>query len=175
MNTTTSPRVFPAVWSTGLRTLSGLAAFLLGLVLPVSLLALTGPSGRWYVPWLAVAGPGSVLVALAFSIRRYEIEGDILRIVRPGWSTVVPLAGVEAVEFTPGAFAWAWRVWGNGGFFSFSGWFYQRPHGLFRAWVTDPSRAVTLQLGQRRIVVSPEPPREFVEAIAARRRNPPGG
>lgn len=175
MNRTSSIRVFPAVWCAALRTISGLTTLLLGLVLPVSLLAMTGQPGRWYVPWLAVAGPGSVLVALAFSIRRYEIEGDVLRIVRPGWSTVIHLAEVDTVEFTPQAFRRAWRVWGNGGFFSFSGWFYQRPRGLFRAWVTDPSRSVTLRLGRRRIVVSPEPPLEFVEAIVEHLRKRRGG
>lgn len=166
MTSGSSIRVFPAVWCDGLRTISGLVSFLLGLVLPISLLVTTGDSSPRYFVWLALAGPLSVAVAFAFSIRRYELDGDVLRIVRPGWATVIRLPEVDTVEFTPQAFRWAWRVWGNGGFFSISGWFYQRPRGLFRAWVTDPGRAVTLRLGRRRIVVSPEPPLEFVDAIA---------
>ncbi|MFM7103686.1 MAG: PH domain-containing protein [Verrucomicrobiota bacterium] len=171
MNATPSPRVFPAVWSRGLRIISGLATLWVGFFCPVGMLMSAGRGGPWFFPWLALAGPAAVLAALAFRIRRYDVDGDHLRIVRPGWSTRVPLAGLESVEFSPGAFDRAWRICGNGGFFSYSGWFYQRPHGLFRAWVTDPARAVTLRLGRRRIVVSPEPPLEFVEVLAARLRN----
>jgi hypothetical protein len=51
--------------------------------------------------------------------------------------------------------------------FSFSGWHYNTLLGAYRAFVTDPSRAVVLHLGRRNVVVSPLAPEDFVRDILA--------
>ena len=44
---------------------------------------------------------------------------------------------------------WSLRTFINGGLFSFSGWCYSSLLGAYRAFVTDPNRAVVLNLGRR--------------------------
>ncbi len=60
------------------------------------------------------------------------------------------------------------RTCGNGGMFSFTGWYWSRPLGHFRAFVTDLNRTVVLRFADRTLVVSPEHPEEFVREISHR-------
>lgn len=62
---------------------------------------------------------------------------------------------------------WSVRTFGNGGLFSFSGWYYNTLLGAYRAFVTDPNQTVVLHLGGRSVVVSPAKPEEFVREILA--------
>ena len=57
------------------------------------------------------------------------------------------------------------RIFGNGGLFSVCGRFRNRELGHYRAFVTDPKNAVVLRFGEQTIVISPEGPKEFVEAL----------
>lgn len=54
---------------------------------------------------------------------------------------------------------------GNGGFLGYIGWFRSKRLGSFRAYVTDPPRCVVLEFEQRKVVVSPDDPRRFLEAL----------
>ena len=54
---------------------------------------------------------------------------------------------------------------GNGGLFSFSGWYCNKALGTYRAWVTDPGKTVVLRYGVKTVVVSPSEPEAFVEAV----------
>jgi len=56
---------------------------------------------------------------------------------------------------------------GNGGFFSFTGLFYNRKLGFHRAFVTDHIRTVVLRFPHRTVVVSPADPEAFVRDLAA--------
>jgi hypothetical protein len=56
----------------------------------------------------------------------------------------------------------AWRVFGNGGLFSFTGEFWSRKLGRFRALATDPERAVVLRWPKRTIVITPHDPQQFI-------------
>lgn len=62
------------------------------------------------------------------------------------------------------------RLCGNGGLFSFSGWFRNRALGVYRAFVTDPHRTVVLRYPRRPIVLSPSSPEEFVHDIVTSRQ-----
>jgi hypothetical protein len=57
---------------------------------------------------------------------------------------------------------WSVRLWGNGGFFSFTGFYFNRLLGRYRAWVTDPRRVVVLRFPARTVVISPAEPEEFI-------------
>ncbi|HXZ86218.1 MAG TPA: PH domain-containing protein, partial [Myxococcota bacterium] len=59
------------------------------------------------------------------------------------------------------------RLFGNGGLFSFTGLFQSRTLGRYRAFVTDPARAVVLRTARRVVIVSPAEPQAFVEAARA--------
>jgi hypothetical protein len=54
------------------------------------------------------------------------------------------------------------RVLANGGVFSFTGRFWNRKLGWYRAFATDPSRAVVLRYPKRTIVITPHDPQHFI-------------
>ena len=58
------------------------------------------------------------------------------------------------------------RTFGNGGGFSFSGFYYNKRLGSYRAFVTDLHRTVVLRYAKRRVVVSPAAPEDFVRDLA---------
>lgn len=160
MNT---PRTFAARWS-GL--LKGVSAAV------VLLLLIVGPGGRmlgWYagpLDWLAVVLPlGGIAVAALFVVRGYEVQGRTLHILRPGWRTSVPLAGLKEVQSGGALLDGSLRVFGNGGFFSFTGWYWSRRLGVYRMFVTDLKRVVGLRLPTRWVLVSPEDIDGFVDAV----------
>jgi serine/threonine protein kinase len=113
---------------------------------------------------------GSLLVALPlgcalFAIRGYTVTADAILIHRLFWATRLPLAGLKSARFEVAAMQWGLRA-GNGGFFSFSGFRYNRSLGLHRVFVTDPARTVVLRYPRRIVVVSPADPEAFVRDLA---------
>ena len=54
------------------------------------------------------------------------------------------------------------RVFGNGGLFSITGRFWNRKLGWYRAYATDPSRAVVLRYPKRTVVITPHDPQHFI-------------
>jgi Bacterial PH domain len=49
--------------------------------------------------------------------------------------------------------------------FSFTGWFYSKALGAYRAFVTDPHKAVVLHFDRRNVVLSPSAPEDFARDI----------
>jgi hypothetical protein len=60
------------------------------------------------------------------------------------------------------------RLFGNSGFFCIAGLFSNRKLGRYRAFATDPQRAVVLELPARKVVVTPENPWQFLAALRTR-------
>ena len=75
-------------------------------------------------------------------------------------------AGLESAQIEPDAMRRSLRTFGNGGAFSFSGIYYNKRLGSYRAFVTDPRRTVVLCYANRRIVLSPAAPQAFVSDLA---------
>jgi hypothetical protein len=59
----------------------------------------------------------------------------------------------------------SFRLFGNGGMFSFTGWYRNRALGTYRAFVTDLKQTVVLRFEKKTIVLSPENPERFVSEI----------
>jgi hypothetical protein len=57
------------------------------------------------------------------------------------------------------------RTCGNGGAFSFTGWYWSKSLGFYRAFVTDLNRTVVLRFEKKTVVVSPGEPEDFAEAL----------
>ena len=153
-----------APWS---RTLMGISVLGTGFILAVGfLLAARGePSGR-LATWalvLLVAG------ALLFVVRGYQVRPGVILVRRLLWTTRLPLAGLRSIEADPEAMRGAIRVFGNGGLFSFTGRYRSPKLGGFRAYVTDPARAVVLRFDDRVFVVSPGVPEAFVREVESAR------
>lgn len=158
----TQPRstFHPAPWS---RLLMGMSVLATGICLGVAVLLVTRDtvSGRLAalgIVWL-VAG------ALFFVVRGYEVRPDAIVVRRLLWTTRLSIADLREVRVDPAAMRKCWRVLGNGGLFSFTGYYRSARLGPFRAFVTDPERAVVLRYDRRTVVVSPLFPDTFAKQV----------
>jgi hypothetical protein len=153
---------FGAPWSRAVRLLSfGSVALLLALTLIGLLL---GPRQVWLWRALMVGAPLAVLCsALLFMVRGYVLSPAQIEVRRLGWATVLPLAGLEAVSGDPRALQGSLRLFGNGGLFAISGWFWNRRIGRFRAYATDPERAVLLRYRDgAQVILTPHDVQHFI-------------
>lgn len=154
---------FKAPWGATLKWTSSLATLLL---LGISL-GIPAPEEIGYFWWpIRLAGPVLVIGTALYTVRGYQIHDGALHVQRLLWKTKIPLSSLSAVEFRPQTFGWAWRTFGNGGLFSFSGWYFQTGLGSFRALATKLTDAVILKFNDHKpIVVTPETPEAFAQAV----------
>jgi hypothetical protein len=107
----------------------------------------------------------AIFLAALFIVRGYVITPDAILVKRLFWNTRLPLEGLRLATFAPAALAGSIRTCGNGGFFSFTGWYRNRELGSYRVFLTDRSRAVVLRWDKRIVVVSPDDPERFVQTL----------
>lgn len=130
--------------------------------------ALTIPQLPLPLRALLLAVPAAILVPTALlTVRGYELAGRELLVERLLWKTPIWLESVRSVEADADAMRRSIRLWGNGGLFGFTGWFWNKKLGRHRVFVTDPKRAVVLRMSQRTVVVSPDDPARFIHALKA--------
>ncbi|HPA21148.1 MAG TPA: PH domain-containing protein [Verrucomicrobiae bacterium] len=122
------------------------------------------------VVWLCALLPLIVVGSALFAIRGYTVDSNGVFVHRLLWTNQLPWAGLREVGADPGAMCGGIRTCGNGGLFSFSGRYWNRRLGHYRALVTDPSRAVVLKYDTRTVVLSPDDPAAFVEDVRHRIR-----
>jgi hypothetical protein len=115
--------------------------------------------------WVALLPTVILLATVPFTIRGYAISSDEILVHRLLWSSSLPRAGLESAAVEPNAMRGSLRTFGNGGAFSFSGLYYNRRLGSYRAFVTDLHRTVVLRYANRRVVVSPATPQDFVDCL----------
>jgi hypothetical protein len=116
--------------------------------------------------WAAVLliGVPLLIVAATFagSVRGYTLTEDAITVRRGLSHTRLPLAGLRSVTGDVDAMRGSVRVFGNGGLFAITGRFWNRKLGWYRAYATDPSRAVVLRYPKRTIVITPHDPQHFI-------------
>jgi Bacterial PH domain len=155
-------QVHRAPWGKTLRWVSALSA---ALILAVLASAQRGPSQNWVR--LAIILPVLILPGAAlFVIRGYTIEPRELLIRRLLWTTRLPLAELQSATVQPDVMRGSFRLCGNGGLFSITGWYRNSALGNYRAFVTDLNRTVVLRFSNRIVVVSPENPGVFAGEIS---------
>ncbi len=115
--------------------------------------------------WGALLPLAIVCGSALFTVRGYTVTPDAILIHRLFWTTRFPLAGLYSAEVEPEAMRGSIRTFGNGGLFSFTGWFYSKALGVYRAFVTDPHKAVVLHFDRRNVVLSPSAPEDFARDI----------
>jgi hypothetical protein len=153
---------FAAPWGRSLRTVTTGVVTVLGIVMLTGLV-----NGPWQLSpfhWLMVGVPAAVfIVTLPFMVRGYALTERYIEVRRLGWNTVLPLAGLVAVTGEPDGMRGSVRLFGNGGLFAISGWFWNRRLGRFRAYATDPERAVLLRYRDgSKVVVTPDDVQHFI-------------
>jgi hypothetical protein len=109
--------------------------------------------------------PAIVLCCLPFIIRGYAITDDAILIRRLFWTMRLDRRGLKSAQSLPRAMTKSLRTCGNGGAFSFTGWYWSKSLGFYRAFVTDLKRTVVLRFENRTVVVSPGDPAGFVAAL----------
>jgi len=151
---------YKAPWSSSLKWISWGTTFLLSAA-AISFLVM---KLYFVVPILLL-----VLIGTAsFTIRGYAIGRDSLVVHRLFWDTTLPLADLQSAEFNPEAMKMSWRTAGNGGLYSFTGYFSSKALGDYRALVTNPNLSVILRFPSETVVVSPDSPENFVQKILNR-------
>jgi len=146
---------FGAPWGRLLMGMSGGVVALFVWVLFMS--GKTGPA--------LVLFPLILLLALPFMVRGYVVTEKELVIKRPGWTTRFALEELKSAVVDPDAMKRSIRLCGNGPLFSFTGLYRNKKLGRYRVFVNDLNRVVVLRFAKRTIVVSPDDPEIFVEAI----------
>ena len=110
--------------------------------------------------------PVALMIGCAlFTVRGYVITPEAILVRRLLWDTRLPRIGLVSATFSPKAMQGSIRTFGNGGFYSFTGWHRNRELGNYRAFVTDAARSVVLRYPGKRFVVSPGEPEEFVREL----------
>lgn len=158
-------KIYQAPWGKPLKFVSLLLVVLAvasaiagGYFRPIISPAFLAPYAQWLLSLV-------VLGCLPFVIRSYSITEDAILIRRLFWTTRLGRAGLTSAEVVPKAMHRCVRTCGNGGGFSFTGWYWSKSLGCFRAFVTDLERTVVLRFERRTVVVSPAEPEKFVAEL----------
>jgi hypothetical protein len=157
-------KTYQAPWGKPLIVISSLlGALSIVSVTGLPLRFLSVPSGLMFAAQWAL--PLIVLCCLPFIIRGYAITEDAILIRRLFWTTRLERAGLTSAEVVPNAMRKSLRTCGNGGGFSFTGWYWNKSLGFYRAFVTDLNLTVVQRFGKRTVVVSPGDPEGFVNEL----------
>lgn len=164
---------FKAPWGTGLKCFSLATTLVLG---PMCVASITLLHTEWSnLPALFFGSLPCFILgsAVCYVVRGYTLEAGTLRIHRLFWDTVIPLAGLRIAEVVPHAMHGSVRICGNGGLYSFTGHFWNKRLGHYRAYVNDWKRPVVLCFTTRNtIVLSTDDPEGFVEVVKAQTTPP---
>jgi hypothetical protein len=158
---------FGAPWG---KSLKAVTAFTVAMLLGIAIIGfLTGPRGGtdgviWFAG-MAVSPLLIVILALPFAVRGYVLSRKTLLVKRMGWCSRIELEKLVEVEIDPKAMARSIRTFGNGGLFGFTGLYWNRKLGSYRAYVTDFRFCVVLRFARGVVIVSPDDPKAFVRDL----------
>ena len=158
MMTEENERSFRAPWGTSLWTITIGVGGGLGIGIVVS--ELLG---------VQVLLAAILIVPLVLSVRGYTVRDGQLLVHRLGWVTRFDLADLRKVEVAPGVMRGSLMTFGNGGLFGFVGHFRNNALGAYRAYATKKENAVVLRLNGGPVVVTPDEPVAFVDAVKGER------
>jgi hypothetical protein len=167
------PEFFAAPAGTRVRVLTGFSfAVIAGFVVFNVFLARemrAAPRVFWPMVLAPCIGLAVVIpVVLHAWVRGYRLAPGELQVVRLGRVNRFALAGLERAEFVANALTGARKTWGNDGAGAITGDFRSDALGKFEVLATYPGRTVVLSWPDHRLVVSPEQPGKFAEAIRLR-------
>jgi hypothetical protein len=152
---------FRAPWSHTLRVTTVLTVAVLALLMAAAIFAPMRPPLAAAVLLIGLP-PLLVAAALAYRVRGYTLTENAITVQRGIGETRLPLAGLRSVTGDVEAMSGSLRLLGNGGAFAFTGRFWNRKLGFYRAFATDPSRAVVLRYPDRTVVITPHDPQHFI-------------
>jgi hypothetical protein len=152
---------FGAPWSRSLKVASLFAVVMLTVVAAAGLFVM--PARLLLARCMMIGLPiGGLAISFLSMVSGYTLSAAQLEVQRPLWNTVFPLTQLLSVAGDQDVFKGSVRLFGNGGIFSFTGYFWKRGLGCYRAFATDPGRAVVLKFRKRIVVVTPDDPLRFI-------------
>ncbi|HQW45432.1 MAG: hypothetical protein IPI22_05910 [Bacteroidetes bacterium] len=119
------------------------------LIFPISLLSVT------------------LFITFLYAPLGYEINPQNLSIIRRVNSFVIPRSEILSIEpLSDDEMGRAWRLFGNGGMFGYTGWFSSSKQGRMRWFVSQRKNyiAITLQ-NHKKYIVSPDDVDGFMQAM----------
>src|SRR5262245_327572 len=127
-----SPIEFRAPWSKTPSTATLFSVALLGAVMLGAIVFHARMS--WLALLVLIVMPLLVLATTApFMVRGYVLTPQEILVKRAGWITHLPLAELQSVAGDNEAMRGSIRLLGNGGLFAFTGYFWNRRLGRYRA------------------------------------------
>jgi len=99
--------------------------------------------------------------------RMIRVEAGRLIVERKSpWANMeIELGQLQRVEILDKLPKLTWRLFGNGGVFCFSGTFYHRNFGRFRASITTLKNLVLIVTPQKTLIISPADPQALIDFI----------
>ena len=157
---------FNAPWSATLALMTG---FCVIFCLAISVMGVVSvPASLGFAQWVTRIAPLLIIFGGAlFCVRGYTLRERTLLIKRLLWSTRLDLSNLVSATHDPEVMEGSLRAFGNGGLFSFCGLYRNGKLGFYRAFATDPKRAVILRFSNRTVVITPDLPEQFVDEVTA--------
>ena len=153
---------FRAPWSGTLQTISIVTAGILVLAAVVATILVTTGLARSRASVMIALPPLLLAAALLYRVRGYTLTDDAILVRRLVGDFRLPLAGLLSVSGDVDAMRGSVRLLGNWGLFSITGRHWNRKLGSYRAFATDPSRAVVLRYAKQTVVITPHDPQHFI-------------
>jgi hypothetical protein len=104
----------------------------------------------------------ALCVGARLAVRGYTLTETEIHVKRLGRTTRLALRALTAVDGKADAMDGSVCLLANPGLFSVTGYFWNRRLKFYRAYVTDPSRAVILRFTNRVLVITPHDPQHFI-------------
>jgi uncharacterized protein (DUF58 family) len=103
-----------------------------------------------------------------FSPISYVVTDTRVVVRRPLFNVLINRGDITNVIVDPVAMRGSIRLGGNGGLFGFTGYFRNSKLGSYKAYATDPARAVVVETRDGVYVLTPKNVSEFVAALTGR-------
>lgn len=115
--------------------------------------------------------PCVFVLALFFAPMRYSITTAEVIVERLGPNVVILIQSIDEIRrIQKKELGFTLRLFGVGGFCGAYGTFWNRRLGAFQAYITNTKTLILIKhQGGRKILLSPEKPEEFVDAVARAR------
>ena len=106
------------------------------------------------------------VITYLFQPLKYIVESDRIEIVRRFNKFKIAKSDILSVEkLSNDDMGMAWRTFGNGGLFGYTGWFTSRSQGKMRWFVTQRNNYVRITLQNHKVIIlSPDDVNGFTQA-----------
>jgi hypothetical protein len=153
---------FRAPWSGTLRTMTIVTAGILVSAAVVAAILVSTGLARPRTSFMIVLPLLLLAAALLYRVRGYTLTDDAILVRRLVGDFRLPLAGLLSVSGDVEAMHGSVRLLGNWGLFSITGRYWNRKLRSYRAFATDPGRAVVLRYSNETVVITPHDPQHFI-------------